>query len=140
MKNYTLILMMLALISCSSKKNVATQGSLCKSYYDKNLKMEVYTFVDDMPVGSADVTNFLKVLTKNLRVKNEADLYKTTTISFVVMINGEIKNVRIYNKEKKDYTEFDQEIIRVVNLIPNWSVGKCNGKTVPVLIVIPTRV
>lgn len=139
MKRFIQVLLLLPLIGCSAIEKPAGSIFSCKSYYDERLKTKVYTIVDDMPINARDLITLCRTLSKNVRIKDDSEWIKTRTVSFIVTTTGELKYIKIYEKDPKDYTEFEHEMVRAMGLIPKWTVAQCNGKKVPVLLVIPIR-
>ena len=52
----------------------------------------------------------------------------------VVDKTGKLKGVRIHKKNRKEYSNADNAMIKVFNSMPAWKPGICNGKKVNVLL------
>ncbi|MDR6561439.1 MULTISPECIES: energy transducer TonB [unclassified Arcicella] len=62
------------------------------------------------------------------------------TYSFVVNKEGLLIDKKIYKKNIEDYTPLDKEALKLLELMPKWKVGKCNGKEVAVRVIITTHI
>jgi protein TonB len=65
---------------------------------------------------------------------NTEDVQGTVLISFVVLKNGNLSEVKI---EKSLYPLFDAEALRVVKSMPKWVPGKIGNKEVDVKVYFP---
>lgn len=54
-----------------------------------------------------------------------------------VKITGELTNISIHSKERKDYSKLDLEMLRVIQLLPKRKPGRCQGREVPVRFILP---
>ena len=84
------------------------------------------------PGGQAKLTKFLS---DNLKRPTEA-VEGTVYASFIVNEDGSITEAKILRGIGKSY---DEEVIRVINLMPKWIPGKQNGKAVATLFNIPVK-
>jgi len=135
-----LILVIASIIACSYKtSNLNKQPSGCSKSYDTILKMDVYSFVDEMPEYPEGQQELLKFITKNLKYPEQEVFQGTITYSFIVDKEGKLIDKKIYNKNKEDYTPLDKEALRVLELMPKWKIGKCNGEKVPVRVILPIK-
>ena len=57
-------------------------------------------------------------------------------IEFVVTKTGELLNIKVLKGFLKN---LDDEAVRVIRIMPNWTPGKINGKIVNVRYVIPIK-
>jgi len=109
----------------------------CLSKFDSISNKNVYVEVDDMPTFPGGLDEMIKYIEKNLKWPNtEADFTGTVIISAIVESNGKLSNPRI---TRGIYYMADNEALRIINMMPNWNIGKCNNKPVPVLIKIPIK-
>ena len=95
----------------------------------------VYTVVEDMPTFPGGQAKLTKFLSDNLKRPTEA-VEGTVYASFIVNEDGSITEAKILRGIGKSY---DEEVIRVINLMPKWIPGKQNGKAVATLFNIPVK-
>jgi TonB family protein len=65
---------------------------------------------------------------------NIEDVQGTVLISFVVLTNGNLAEVKI---EKRLFPAFDAEALRVVKSMPKWMPGRIGNKAVDVKMYFP---
>lgn len=137
---YLLTLFVLfTLSSCSLNKNKNIPVT-CSKYYDKDLKMDIYTSADDIPLYAIGEEEFFRFMIRNFKSQERIDGMRwSINVSFVVDVKGGIRDAKIKNKEIKDYSVFDIEAIRILNLMPKWKPAKCKGKNVAFLYRIQLR-
>jgi len=124
------------------KTIVDAENYNCSSFYDKELKKQVYTFVDKMPEYGKGVADILTFFSKNFIYPKEQndDFQGSIYISFIVDTDGQLINIDVEKKFYGDhYSPVDLEAIRVFKLMPAWTPGQCNGLTVPIKIKLPIR-
>lgn len=100
----------------------------------------VYEFVDEpaqFPGGDEAMKKFIKQNLKIPAIVKELDLEGRCAISFVVDIDGGISSVKAFMPS--DCKECDQEAIRMVESMPDWTPGKIGGKSVKSIRKIPVR-
>ncbi len=94
-----------------------------------------FTVVEDMPSfpgGQAELTKFLS---NNLKKQTEG-IEGTVYASFIVNEDGSITEAKILRGLGKSY---DDDVLRVINLMPKWIPGKQSGKAVATLFNIPVK-
>ena len=104
-------------------------------------KVEIFTVVEEMPGFPGGMGELMKYIQKNIQypqVEKEADIAGTCYVKFVVEPNGGISNVEIA-KGVKGGPGLDKEAMRVVKGMPNWTIGKQNGRPVRVLMNLPIK-
>jgi hypothetical protein len=133
---YLLVLFVLFWASLLFGQSVSTNEA-CKSQFDSLSKREIYFEVDSMPEFPGGSAVMMKFISDNIRWPGiELDCEGTVFISFLVEIDGSLTNKRF----KREICEpLDKEAMRVVDLMPRWHPGKCNGKTVPVRYIFPIK-
>ncbi len=102
---------------------------------------EIFTVVEEMPAFPGGMGELMKFIQKNIQypqVEKEADISGTCYVKFVVEPNGVISNVEVA-KGVKGGPGLDKEAMRVVKSMPNWSIGKQNGRPVRVLMNLPIK-
>jgi TonB family protein len=123
----------------TTNKEPETQVSTKPGFAEEkhNNKKEIFTIVEEMPAfpgGSGELNKFLAY---NLRVPEEArkaGLTGTVNATFIVQTDGSINNAKITRGIGKSC---DEEVIRVINMMPNWQPGKQNGKPVATQFNLP---
>ena len=97
----------------------------------------IYLTVDKDPIFPGD--SLLKFLYHNIvyppitRCENSGTIY----VEFVVEANGHITNAKIL---KGFHPTYDNEVLRVINSMPNWTAGYKNGIAVRTKRVMPIRI
>ena len=100
-----------------------------------------YIFVDTMPEFPGGIDSLYSYLNRTViypewELKNA--IGGTVYVQFVVESSGEISRVEILKTVEKA-KKFDDEVIRVINKMPNWVAGIKNGKKVAVQYTLPIR-
>jgi TonB family protein len=99
--------------------------------------MPVFDVVEEMPQFPGGASALLEFLSKNIRYPKEAfDANKGGRViaSFVIETDGSISEVKVV---KSVEPSLDEEAIRVINAMPNWTPGKQSGKAVRVKYTVP---
>lgn len=100
-----------------------------------------YVYVDDsvkiLPqfVGGDEILK--RFTARNLRYPKEAAKQKIqgrVIVRFVVSKDGKIKDAKVI---KKVHYLLDQEALRIINSMPDWSPGSINDKPVNVFFTVP---
>lgn len=100
----------------------------------------VFTFVEQPPSFIGGDNELNKFLATNIRYPSEAtkkNVQGTVFVSFVVDRAGAVKNVKTVGAPKGGGLE--EEAIRVVKAMPDWTPGKQDGQTVAVQFNLPIR-
>ncbi len=100
---------------------------------------EIFTIVEDMPSfpgGEQALFKYLGENTKYPSMAKDAGVQGVVYVTFVVMENGSIENVRVLRGIGGGC---DEEAVRVVKNMPSWSPGKQRGKPVRVQYNLPIR-
>ena len=93
-----------------------------------------FTIVEQMPSLSGGINKFLSNNIKYPKKAKQLGAEGIVYLQFVVSKKGEIKNVKVLRGVNK---WLDEEAVRVVKAMPNWSPGKQRGKPVNVLYNLP---
>jgi TonB family protein len=97
----------------------------------------IFTVVEQMPEFPGGESELNKFLSVNLKAPKDASGLQGTVISsFIVEEDGSVTNAKIIRGIGKSY---DEEVLRVINLMPRWVPGKQNGKTVAVQFTMPVK-
>jgi len=109
-------------------------------YYDTLIEnTEPYQIVEIMPEFKGGIESLMSFLSKNLIYpdwERENEIEGKILVSFIVDKNGKVKEPTII-KTLKGSKNFDKEVIRVINKMPNWIPGQKNGKKVDVQFNLP---
>ncbi len=104
------------------------------------LPKEVFTFVENPPVfpgGEAQLAKYLGSHIKYPKAAQEKNVSGTVFVQFVVNADGSISDVKTVGKPKG--AGLEEESIRVVEEMPNWTPGEQKGKKVAVQFNLPIR-
>ncbi|MFD2937603.1 energy transducer TonB [Spirosoma flavum] len=128
---YTLVLTFLALlVTCSPKEAAPDQSSLTgKIYTDVE--------VDQLPIPQGGTGGLSNYLIKNLRYPLEAqktNIQGKVIVGFVVSNLGRIAEVQV---RQGIGGGCDEEAVRVIKQMPDWTPGQQNGKPVNVRTSLP---
>ncbi len=94
-----------------------------------NRPPDVYTFVEQMPLPSFDMNDYLA---KNIKYPTEAkknNVQGRVIVKFIVNEDGSISDAKAI---RGIGAGCDEEAVRVIQAMPNWKPGKQNGKSVKV--------
>jgi protein TonB len=100
---------------------------------------QIFTIVEEMPSFPGGEEKLFKYLGENIKypqMAKEANISGIVYVTFVVMEDGSIKNVK---KLRGIGGGCDEEAIRVVKSMPKWKSGKQRGKPVRVQFNLPIR-
>ncbi len=100
-----------------------------------------YPYVEVMPEFKGGIDSLMSFLRQNLKYpdwEKENKIQGKVFVNFVVDKNGKIKEARIL-KSVKGAKNFDTEVLRVVNSMPDWIPGQLNGKNVDVEFNLPVN-
>jgi periplasmic protein TonB len=86
------------------------------------------------PGGDAELLRFIAENTKYPEIAKENGIQGKVFVKFVIDQNGRVTNVTVM---KGVDLYLDEEAVRVVKTIPNWTPGKQRGKPVPVNYIVP---
>lgn len=93
---------------------------------------QIYSIVEVNAEYSGGISEMGKFITTNLKCPNvvtEKGISGKCFLKFVVNIDGSIDNIEIL-KGVAGCEECDNEAIRVVKLMPNWTPAKISGKPI----------
>ena len=113
------------------------------SFSQTNTKTEenekVYTVTEVMPQFPGGTDALLQFLSKNIKYPEEArknNISGRVYVTFVVNKSGKVEQVRILRGIGGGCEE---EVLRVMSLMPDWSPGTQDGKTVSVQYNLPVN-
>ncbi|MFA6400375.1 MAG: M56 family metallopeptidase [Salinivirgaceae bacterium] len=118
--------------------NINTESAdINKSVTITELDTTVFFIVEDMPEylgGDSSLREFIAQSVKYPEVAKQKGIQGRVFVQFVVNQNGGIEQVKVVRGVDPS---LDEEAIRVVKGIPQWTPGKQNGKNVNVSFTIP---
>ena len=88
----------------------------------------------EFPGGSEQLRAFIRSYLKYPPAAKKKDREGRVVITFVVLEDGSITDIRVSRSAGKD---LDEEAIRLVDSMPCWIPGKQNGRAVPVYFHLP---
>ena len=139
----TICILLILLCCCNKNDNRHTTDesvSSCKHKYDKHLEKYIYEEVDKPPEFPGGLAAFARLFFSRFEYPAaEKSLQRTIYFTFVVNNNGELIDKKIADKTPENMTLIDKEALRVLESMPKWHPGKCNGHTVAVRYFIPLR-
>ncbi|KAF0199529.1 MAG: periplasmic protein TonB [Bacteroidetes bacterium] len=100
---------------------------------------EIFTVVEESPSfqgGDEARIRFLQENIKYPQIARESSIQGTVYVTFVVERNGNVTDVRVLRGIGGGC---DEEAIRVIKAMPNWSPGKQRGKPVRVQFNMPIK-
>src|SRR5690606_18408431 len=90
-------------------------------------------------IGGLDsLTSYLKTTLHYPKWEKENKIEGTVYVSFVINKEGKIENPRIL-RSVKDSKNFDNEVLKIINEMPDWIPGEQDGKKVKVQYNLPIR-
>ncbi len=134
--------------SCHIKSGLASNIIIDSSNLEENEKNEleidttIYLIVDTTPVlvtsdKTYEITELKQFIMENIKYpQNGADCMGSVFISFVVEMNGTISNKKYIRKLCEGY---DEEAMKVIDLMTNWKPGILKGKPVRTRLTLPVR-
>jgi TonB family protein len=102
---------------------------------------EVLRFADVMPEYKGGVEAMFKFIENNMRYpefEKENNIQGTVYVSLIINDEGKIESHKII-KSVSGAPNFNQEVDRILSLMPNWIPGSNKGKNVSVEYTLPIR-
>ena len=129
-----LTLMSLAQEATKSQIDSTAKPDTISSENDK-----VFTPIEEEPQFPGGETERIKFLVENIKYPPKAlrkGIHGTVIVKFIVEKSGKITDISIV---KGIGGGCDEEVIRVVELMPNWKPGKQRGKAVRAQFTMPVK-
>ncbi|HOZ29596.1 MAG TPA: energy transducer TonB [Bacteroidales bacterium] len=123
-----------------ANENTKTNINIVQSFeveVEEEVEPIAFAVVEDKPLfpgGDAALMKFIADNTKYPEIAKENGIQGRVFIQFVIDKNGNVTKVQVA-KGVDPY--LDEEALRVVKMLPNWTPGKQRGKPVPVTFVVP---
>lgn len=100
---------------------------------------EVLQVVDEMPEYPGGINGLMAYLSENIKYPQQAYLEGRegrVLVEFVVNRDGSVVEAKVTNPQ---YSDLDEEALRVVNNMPKWKPGKHKGELVRVKYTLPVN-
>ncbi|MDP3462934.1 MAG: M56 family metallopeptidase [Bacteroidales bacterium] len=97
----------------------------------------VFVVVEEMPVFQNGSEGMMKFLIENIKYPEQArkdSVQGRVFVNFIVEANGKVSNAKVL---RGIGSGCDEEALRVVNLMPDWTPGRQRGKNVRVSFNLP---
>lgn len=96
---------------------------------------EVYSYVDSMPYFPGGQEAIMKFITSHLQIPEDFISWNSKVITqFVVDTSGRLTDMKI---KKGLNDDLNNAVLAVLDKMPPWIPGKCNGRLVPVVFTLP---
>jgi protein TonB len=118
---------------------ISAQEQVTNSRSDTIQKGEIFTIVDNQPKYTGGEKARQTFLAQNIKYPTEAKLKNvegTVYVTFVVEPDGSLSNIKIL---RGIGSGCDEEVLRVVKIMPGWNPGSHKGKKVRVKINMPVQ-
>jgi len=115
-----------------------TNDTSMKYTCDKNGN---FTFVENMPEFKGGIDSLILFITQNVKYpewERKNNIQGTVYSQFTIDLNGKVKDVEII-KTVEGSKFINEEVLRVINKMPDWIPGKHNGKNVNVKFTLPVK-
>ena len=129
MKNFIKVLFFIALL-------FSFNNELCAQAENED---SVYIIIEESPKFIGGEKARIEFLVNNMtypETARENGIQGTVYITFVIEIDGSVSNVKIL---RGIGSGCDEEVIRVIKLMPKWEPGKQRGKAVRVQFNMPVK-
>lgn len=100
---------------------------------------EVFHVVETPPKYPGGENAMMKFLSDNIvypEVSRKAGIQGVIYANFIIEVDGSLSNIKILRGLNQ---ECDEEVIRVISMMPNWTPGMQRGKPVRVYFNLPVR-
>lgn len=125
-------------VSVDTKKSIIKSG---KSKMEADAKdNNVSIIVEQMPMFPGGEKAMNEFIAENLRFPasaTESGISGKVFASFIVRTDGSITDIQILKGLSKD---IDNEVVRVISMMPRWKAGEQNGKKLDVKYNIPINI
>jgi protein TonB len=114
----------------------STDQAYCQTTGEPN---QVYSFVDQVAEFPGGQDAMFRYLIKQIHYPTEARIKKiegTVVLTFIVTETGKIRDIQVARGIEKSC---DEEAIRVVRTMPDWTPAVLNGKKVAMQYTLPIK-
>lgn len=102
-------------------------------------KSELYTVVDEMPEFKGGMDSLFSYVKQNLKYpewERKNKIQGKVFVNFIIKKDGKIKEPKIL-RSVSGSRNFDAEVLRVIDQMPDWTAGKHEGEYVDVQLSLP---
>ncbi len=141
--NWFLLIQLLISIGCRPIDAVVAHSvieSQCLSELDSISGKLVYSTVDSMPEFPGGSIALVKYLMTNFDLSRTSEEFQGSFVfEFIISKEGNLVDARVKGKSIEQFSQQEQEGLRVLGSMPKWKAGICAGKPVPVLVILPLK-
>jgi len=120
------------MLSCFAKAQTK-----CYSKFDTLTKRQIYTTTDSMPSYPVNgYAGMFAFISRNMKYQEGCVITGTVYMSFIVETDGTLTHKKIIKGITED---INKDALSIIDKMPKWLPGFCEGKKVPVQMVIPIR-
>jgi TonB family protein len=130
------------LITSKKKGVVAAEPQIKKMTFapgEGTKTTDVFVVVEEMPQFPGGEKALMQFIMEQVRYPKQAMLDKVSgkvLVNFIVNSSGKIENIKVVRGVRQD---LDNEAVRVISQMPDWTPGKQGGKVVNVSYTIPIQ-
>jgi TonB family protein len=120
-----------------SKPEIQTVKEIKTENAEMDGPTEIFVVVEEMPAFPGGDVALMKFINENIKYPEAAKTAGITgrvILRFAVLYNGKVANTQVLKGVNPD---LDNEAIRVVNSLPDWTPGRQGGKAVNVWYSVP---
>lgn len=134
-----MIAKMILIFTCLGALQVNAQnGSTCFGFQDSLTNRMIYTYAEDEPEYPGGWPDLIAFFDSTMVTPQDAEIiHGIVYVRFIVEIDGSLSAIEIIRGINQ---EIDAEILRVLNLMPPWIPGSCDGEPVPIQFTLPIKV
>ena len=125
----------LLLMSLRGATQSETENEVCKLSEEYFGFGEVYAYVDSMPHYPGGTEMLMKFICSNLKAPEDFISWNSKVVTqFVVDTNGLLRDKKIIKGLNED---LNNAVLAVLDRMPPWVPGRCNGRLVSVVYFLP---
>ncbi len=141
----TYLFLLFVLFYCNGGAQLikACEPTSCELVYDSALNRSYYLHADISPNYRGGMDTLFKVIGRNLKWPNgDCCISGKVYVSFIVEPDGLMSNKRILRSIGSDslICNFNRAVLDMLDSLTDWNAGKCDGKSVPVLVSFPINI
>jgi len=123
----------ITLLSIIFLNTYSQNKGLCNTKNDSLNNLPIYNWVDkqaEFTKGSVAFNKYLKSNIKNYCEPTNNCYSTPIDLTFVVDTTGKIRNVCFINRNSKELSVYEKEILKAMENSPKWKSGELKGKRV----------
>lgn len=129
--NRSLTINYLLALALTTLKPALSTARNCGRVYDSLYGQMVYTNPQKMPqFGSEGYSRFSDYFLHSFASNDTTYWESRIKLEFIIDTNGRVRAARIYGKLRADWSVKEKDAIKLLNNMPPWQPGYCNGKKV----------